>query len=232
MSLPSPPTTPTTPGSSSTPSSPRKRKPVTNPEDGRLVRGRKSRAIILAAARELFTEKGFDGATLRDIAKRAGMGVSSLYRHIQSKEELLISELVAKQEQAWVNFRREDQKDMSARERIGRWVALQHNLFSIDPDFSRVALRASTHPQARVAREVLALNDRSIGLIAEILMKGRMSDGLSRNVDLMTAAQAVFYITNSARIPWANGVVSDEVCLTNTLTAVDLLFQGLEARSV
>ncbi len=227
MSLPSP---PSTPGSSPSSSSPRKRQRVTNPEDGRLVRGRRSRAIILAAARELFSEKGFDGATLRDIAKRAGMGVSSLYRHIQSKEELLVGELVAKQEQAWINFRREDQSGLSARERISRWVALQHELLSLDPDFSRIALRASTHPQARVAKEVLALNDRSIGLIAEILMKGRMSDGLSREVDLMTAAQAVFYITNSARVPWANGVVSDEACLTNTLTAVDLLFQGLEVR--
>jgi AcrR family transcriptional regulator len=227
MSLPSP---PTSPAASPTSPTPRNRKRVTNPEDGRLVRGRRSRAIILAAARELFSEKGFDGATLRDIAKRAGMGVSSLYRHIQSKEELLVDELVAKQEQAWVNFRREDQKGLSARERIGRWVALQHELLSQDPDFSRVALRASTHPEARVAKQVLALNDRSIGLIAEILMKGRMSDGLSREVDLMTAAQAVFYITNSARIPWANGVVSDEACLKNTLTAVDLLFQGLEAR--
>ncbi len=228
MTLPSP---PTSPAASPTSPTPRNRKRVTNPEDGRLVRGRRSRAIILAAARELFSEKGFDGATLRDIAARAGMGVSSLYRHIQSKEELLVGELVAKQEQAWIHFRREDQGGLGARERISRWVVLQHDLLSLDPDFSRIALRASTHPQARVARQVLALNDRSIGLIAEILMKGRMSDGLSREVDLMTAAQAVFYITNSARVPWANGVVSDEACLNNTLTAVDLLFQGLEARN-
>jgi AcrR family transcriptional regulator len=228
MTLPFP---PTSPAASPTSPTPRNRKRVTNPEDGRLVRVRRSRAIILAAARELFSEKGFDGATLRDIAARAGMGVSSLYRHIQSKEELLVGELVAKQEQAWSHFRREDQGGLSARERISRWVALQHELLSLDPDFSRIALRASTHPQARVARQVLALNDRSIGLIAEILMKGRMSDGLSREVDLMTAAQAIFYITNSARVPWANGVVSDEACLKNTLSAVDLLFQGLEARN-
>jgi AcrR family transcriptional regulator len=231
MTLPSPPSTPTTSGKSPGSPTSKNRKRVTNPEDGRLVRGRRSRAIILAAARELFSEKGFDGATLRDIAKRAGMGVSSLYRHIQSKEELLVGELVAKQEQAWIHFRSEDQAGLNARQRIGRWVSLQHELLSLDPDFSRVALRASTHPQARVAKEVLALNDRSIGLIAEILMKGRMSDGFPREVDLMTAAQAVFYITNSARIPWANGVVSDEACLKNTLTAVDLLFQGLEARN-
>ncbi len=35
------------------------------PDDGRLVRGRKSRERIRKAAKELFREKGFDGASLR-----------------------------------------------------------------------------------------------------------------------------------------------------------------------
>ena len=62
-------------------------------DDGRLVRGRHSRARILAAARELFEERGFDKATLRAIAERAGMGASSIYRHVRTKHELLILEL-------------------------------------------------------------------------------------------------------------------------------------------
>ncbi|MCI0548517.1 MAG: TetR/AcrR family transcriptional regulator, partial [Candidatus Rokubacteria bacterium] len=51
------------------------------PDDGRLARGRRSRSKIREAARELFRERGFDGATLRAIASRAGMGASSIYRH-------------------------------------------------------------------------------------------------------------------------------------------------------
>ena len=41
------------------------------PDDGRLARGRRSRDRIQRAARELFRERGFDGATLRAIAERA-----------------------------------------------------------------------------------------------------------------------------------------------------------------
>src|SRR4030095_5464995 len=52
-----------------TPSAPR---PL-RPDDGRLLRGRRSRAQIRAAARALFREKGFDGATLRAIAARGGV---------------------------------------------------------------------------------------------------------------------------------------------------------------
>ena len=88
------------------------------PDDGRLVRGRRSRERIRAAARELFREKGFDGATLRAIAGRAGMGASSIYRHVQTKEELLVQELADLQEEAWTRFRRGERRAGSTRERL------------------------------------------------------------------------------------------------------------------
>src|ERR671922_348615 len=50
--------------------------------------GARTQQIIDAAAR-VFREKGYDGATLRDIAKAAGLLPGSLYYHIRSKEELL-----------------------------------------------------------------------------------------------------------------------------------------------
>jgi len=199
-------------------------------DDGRLLRGDRARAKIRAAAKELFQEKGFDGATLREIAARAGMGVSSLYRHICSKEELVISELAHLQERAWTQFRREDDRTDAAQERVQRWLRVQHELLCRDPDFSRIALRATTHPRARVARDVLALHDRSIGLLAEILLSGRMKRILAPEVDIMRAAQALFYITQSARVPWANGLLSDEALMENLRIAVDLLFHGIEAR--
>jgi len=61
--------------------------------DGRRLRGARSRARIREAARALFQERGFDAATLRAIAARAGMGASSIYRHVQSKHELLVLDL-------------------------------------------------------------------------------------------------------------------------------------------
>ena len=70
-------------------------RPKLRADDGRLVRGRRSRDRIQRAARELFRERGFDGATLRAIAERAEMGTSSIYRHVRTKEELLVGELAA-----------------------------------------------------------------------------------------------------------------------------------------
>lgn len=196
-------------------------------DDGRLVRGRKSRERIRRAALELFREKGFDGATLREIAKRAGMGASSIYRHVQSKEELLIDELDNLQEEAWRRFRREDDRARPTRQRVHHFLAVQHELLAADPDLTMIALRATTKPEARVARKSLVLNDRTIGLLAEILQMGRKQKDLVEDLNILDAAAALFHITQGARIPWANGVVKAATCQRSIQNGVDILFKGL-----
>lgn len=47
-----------------------------------------TKARILAAAEEVFAAKGFAGASTREIADRAGVNISSLHYHWESKETL------------------------------------------------------------------------------------------------------------------------------------------------
>ncbi|NIR59864.1 MAG: TetR/AcrR family transcriptional regulator [Gammaproteobacteria bacterium] len=197
------------------------------PDDGRRLRGQKSRARILAAARELFAERGFDRTTLRAIAERAGMGASSIYRHIRSKEELLVEELVARQEEAWRKTRGATTRDESTEARLTRFFETQHELLAADRDLTTIALRALTHPEARVARRVLALHDRSIGLLAEILQGGRMRGDISRRVDVLETARALFFTALGARIAWANGLLTSEGCERSIAASLELLFAGI-----
>ncbi|HET6319882.1 MAG TPA: helix-turn-helix domain-containing protein [Chloroflexota bacterium] len=48
----------------------------------------RNRASLLAAAREVFRERGL-AAQMDDVAARAGLGVGTLYRHFPTKEALL-----------------------------------------------------------------------------------------------------------------------------------------------
>jgi AcrR family transcriptional regulator len=47
-----------------------------------------TKARILAAAEEVFAERGFEGASTREIAARAAVNISSLHYHWESKETL------------------------------------------------------------------------------------------------------------------------------------------------
>jgi AcrR family transcriptional regulator len=52
-----------------------------------------SRAAILDAAREVFAERGYARATIREIARRAGVTHGLVMRHFGTKEQLLIEAL-------------------------------------------------------------------------------------------------------------------------------------------
>ena len=45
---------------------------------------------ILESAFELFAEKGIDNVTMTDIAAKAEIGVASLYRYFETKEEIAV----------------------------------------------------------------------------------------------------------------------------------------------
>jgi AcrR family transcriptional regulator len=51
-------------------------------------RPRVERAEVLRAAREVFAERGYDGATLATIAARVGLSPAALLRHAPTKQEL------------------------------------------------------------------------------------------------------------------------------------------------
>jgi len=61
---------------------------VTNPAGGRSAEDLTARARIRDAALALFAERGMDGATIRDIAKAAGVSGGLVRHHFGSKDGL------------------------------------------------------------------------------------------------------------------------------------------------
>jgi TetR/AcrR family transcriptional regulator, cholesterol catabolism regulator len=55
-----------------------------------MVSTRNTRADVVATAGRMFAEKGYHGTSMRDLGKELGLLGSSLYSHINSKEDLLV----------------------------------------------------------------------------------------------------------------------------------------------
>ncbi len=51
---------------------------------------RDTKGKIIDAAREIFASRGFQGSTIAEIAKKAGISEGAIYRHFNSKDELLM----------------------------------------------------------------------------------------------------------------------------------------------
>jgi AcrR family transcriptional regulator len=54
-----------------------------------VTRRRHDLESLLAVAVRVYTERGFDGTSMGDLAAAAGLSKSSLYHHVESKEQLL-----------------------------------------------------------------------------------------------------------------------------------------------
>jgi AcrR family transcriptional regulator len=53
------------------------------------VAGEETRGALHKAAVELFAKRGFHGVTLAEVARAAGIGAATVYRHTESKEALI-----------------------------------------------------------------------------------------------------------------------------------------------
>ena len=47
--------------------------------------------LILQAAEQVFTEKGYYDISLDEVAKRVGIGTATIYSHFSSKEDLMVA---------------------------------------------------------------------------------------------------------------------------------------------
>ncbi len=68
------------------PASPRRRSPEPTRVQQRFER---QQSKILLHATEVFYEKGYEGASMRDLSRASGMSLSGLYHYFESKEKLL-----------------------------------------------------------------------------------------------------------------------------------------------
>lgn len=58
-------------------------------DDPRNARGRRTRAALLAAMRELLEEQGFEAVTMAAVAERAGVTRRAVYLHFATRTELV-----------------------------------------------------------------------------------------------------------------------------------------------
>ena len=56
--------------------------------DGRAERGEATRAALIEAARELFTERGYSAVGTNEVVQRAGVTRGAMYHHFPDKREL------------------------------------------------------------------------------------------------------------------------------------------------
>jgi AcrR family transcriptional regulator len=137
---------------------------------------RRNREAIVKAARKVFSDKGQD-AQMDDIARRAKVGVGTVYRHFPTKEALL-EELVRE------SFRELAQMWIDALERPDPWDTFVElmwrsaELHAGDRAFTEVIAEAKMAVADRAAVET-GLNDSLMDLVKRCQAAGTMREDLA-----------------------------------------------------
>ena len=80
-----------------------------------------TRKRLIAAASELFAERGFHATTARDIARRAGVNLAAGHYHYGSKKDLYLEVLQAQFAEIWTTLaRRGGSRPLAEIDRLGR----------------------------------------------------------------------------------------------------------------
>ncbi|HVK78824.1 MAG TPA: TetR/AcrR family transcriptional regulator [Kofleriaceae bacterium] len=133
-----------------------------NPEPSRAATDKAAdkREAILAAALELFVERGFHGTAVPEVAARAGVGAGTIYRYFESKEAL-VNELYRRNKQLVLGRVVKDfPAGASAREQFGAlWRGLAR--FADDEPQAFAFLELHNH-SSYLDAESKAIEDRII----------------------------------------------------------------------
>jgi AcrR family transcriptional regulator len=113
---------------------------IAGEQKGQRRHARRNHELLVAAAQDVFSERGVE-ASLEEIARRAGVGIGTLYRHFATREALVeaiferrigeivaVSEAAAAEPDAWLAFVRflERTIELQAGDRVLKDVLMRY----------------------------------------------------------------------------------------------------------
>lgn len=148
------------------------------------------------AATALFVERGFHGASMREIAERCQLSKAGLYHHFRDKQALLLAVLLAGVEQAGVIVARATAAPGGTRAQVRELLAGIARHRDRQRSVMRLAEREAANLSAEARAQMLAAYQASfVGPIEALLEEGRTSGALRSDVDAAWLARALLALS-------------------------------------
>lgn len=158
---------------------------------------------IKAAARELFREKGFDETTTREIARRAHVGLGTLFLYASDKRDLLFlvytDELESLTDRAFANVPRKPAFIDELVHVLGHY----YRYFAREPELSRYLLRELTFFTAGTQGQRFQQNRRRvISLLAERVARAMDERRIASRENARRVAWVLFAVYQAEIREW------------------------------
>ncbi|MGX1586366.1 TetR/AcrR family transcriptional regulator [Brevundimonas diminuta] len=157
----------------------------------------RTRQKVLDAARTLFAERGYDAATIRDIAKGAGMSTGAVFANFQDKAELFEAVFSEEMEGLLLDIRTAAAEGRVLDRLSNGLTAGYHRSLDHLPLMQAMVARSWFQPEDADLRS-RAFVRPLVEAVAEILQAGVREGELRQDVDLPMLARLIWdvFITN------------------------------------
>ncbi|MGX1745694.1 MULTISPECIES: TetR family transcriptional regulator [unclassified Brevundimonas] len=158
----------------------------------------RTRQKVLDAARTLFAERGYDAATIRDIAKGAGMSTGAVFANFQDKAELFEAVFSEEMEGLLADIRTAAAAEGRVLDRLSNGLtAGYHRSLDHLPLMQAMVARSWFQPEDADLRS-RAFVRPLVEAVAELLQAGVREGELRQDVDLPLLARLIWdvFISN------------------------------------
>src|SRR3954451_516999 len=125
------------------------------------------RAAILDSALEVFSKRGYNGASIDEIAQAAGISKALIYEHFPSKKDLHVSLLQRHTQEIFVRLAETADTDDPGEVRLRNGVSAFLEWVETHRDAFRLLFRDTFEPD--VADALIRLQNQATGAIAALL---------------------------------------------------------------
>ncbi len=173
------------------------------PETGRREQNKqRSRELIIHAARELFSERGYDATHLREVAGRAGMGLGTLFNYVSDKRDLVFFLFNQEMDALLVQQFAALPSELSFEAKVLRITEAHYRAFAREPEIARIILSEVLFQAPGVHLErYYVLRQRLVEAFAELATAAQAAGEIGSAEDPDFVARAVYYAF-SAAVRW------------------------------
>lgn len=195
----------------------------------RALAKQQTREKVLQAARDMFVERGYEGATIRDIARAAGMSTGAVFASFADKPELFDAILSEDFAALFDPMRDAAATAPSARDALVAMFSAAYRAHTAQLPLIQAALAASwtRTPEAEQLRRKSLRPLRA--LVMEVLERGVERGELTRRFDLRLVSDVLWDLYLAGYRPAAFEGLSVEIQTDRLADRIDLVLAGVKA---
>lgn len=183
---------------------------------------------LLSAAVEVFIVRGYDGTSMEDLARAAGITKSSIYHHVAGKEELLRLSVTRALDGLFAVLDEPGAREGRAVDRLE--YVVRRTCHELVENLPHVTLLLRVRGNTVTEREALERRREFDHRVADLVAAAITEGDLRADLDPRLTSRLIFGLNNSI-IEWYHPQAADRAAEADALAdaVVGLAFDGLRA---